>query len=379
MPIYVDVSAAVHHRAGLGRYAESLVRELADQIPERLALFYNQEHGIAPLSGLAHLPSRTVALGYKPWRMLVWMAQIARIPVNRLAPDATLFHATEHLLLPLREVPTILTVHDLIFLRLPEHHKRLNRWYLRWTMPLFCRRADHIIAVSEATRQDILRAYGVPKEKITVIHEAADPRFRPHPADEIERVRSAYGLPPRFLLYVGTIEPRKNLAQLLEAWTPLYLAGECPPLVIVGKAGWLSEPFFAALASSEARDGVLLAGYVPDADLPAIYTAAEAFVWPSLYEGFGLPPLEAMACGTPVVCSDVSSMPEIVDDAAMMFSPSEPQMLRQCLRRISKDVALREDLRRRGFDRAAQFSWAETAAETAALYERVLRGYPDSA
>jgi glycosyltransferase involved in cell wall biosynthesis len=376
MPIYVDVSAAVHHRAGLGRYAESLVRALAERIPEQLALFYNQEHGIDPLSGLAHLRSRTVSLGYKPWRMLVWLGQIARIPFNRLAPDATLFHATEHLLLPLRKVPTVLTVHDLIFRELPEHHKRLNRWYLRWAMPLFCRRADHIIAVSEATRQDILRAYGVPKQKITVIHEAADPRFRPQSASEIDRVRSAYGLPPRYLLYVGTIEPRKNLEQLLAAWAPLYLAGECPALVIVGKAGWLSEPFFAALASSEARDGVLLTGYVPDVDLPAIYTAAEAFVWPSLYEGFGLPPLEAMACGTPVVCSNVSSMPEIVGKAALRVSPAEPQMLSQCLRRISSDRALREDLRQRGFDRAAQFSWAETAAQTVALYRRVLRDEP---
>ena len=157
MPIYLDVSAAVHHRAGLSRYAESLAHALAALLPGQLALFYNAEQGIEPLAGLAGLPASTIALGYKPWRMLVWAGQLARIGFNRLTPGATLFHATEHLLLPLRGVPTVLTVHDLIFRRLPEHHKPLNRWYLNLSLPLYCRRATHIIAVSAQTRQDPIR------------------------------------------------------------------------------------------------------------------------------------------------------------------------------------------------------------------------------
>ena len=179
MSIYVDVSAAVHRRAGLGRYAENLARALLELIPDELAFFYNAEHGIEPLAGLENIPSRTVALGYKPWRMLVWLGQAAGAGFNRLVPGASLFHATEHLLPPLHGVPGVLTVHDLIFRHLPEHHKRLNRWYLNLTMPLFCRRAAHVIAISQATRRDLIAAYGVPEDKISVIYEAADPSLLP--------------------------------------------------------------------------------------------------------------------------------------------------------------------------------------------------------
>lgn len=371
MTIYVDISAAVHRRAGLGRYAESLVRALAAPIRDELALFYNRERGVEPLKGLPPLPTSTVAMGYKPWRMLVWLGQLGRVSFNRLLPGATLFHATEHLMMPLRGIPTVLTVHDLIFRQLPEHHKPLNRWYLNWTMPLYCRRADHIIAVSEATRRDLIAAYDLPAEKITVVHEAASPRFTPQSLAAHAQARTRYTLPEAYLLYVGTIEPRKNLGRLLAAWAPLHQAGECPPLVLVGKRGWLSEGFFAALEGSPARDGVILTGYVPDEDLPAIYSAATAFVWPSLYEGFGLPPLEAMASGTPVVCSDASSMPEVVGDAALLFNATSEEAIRDALRKIVQDAALREDLRERGTARAQAFSWSRAAEETLDVYERV--------
>ncbi len=372
MTLTLDVSAAVHRRAGLGRYAASLAHTLAELLPDQLALFYNAEEGIEPLEGLEHLPTDTVALGYKPWRMLVWAGQLAGVPFNRLLPGATLFHATEHLLLPLRNVPTVLTVHDLIFRHLPEHHKRLNRWYLNATLPLYCRRADHIIAVSEATRRDLITSYGLPPEKVTVIHEAADPRFSPQPEKALQAVRAHYGLPEQFLLYVGTIEPRKNLLRLLRVWAPLYLAGEVPPLVIVGKRGWLSDDFFAALEESPAREGVILTGYVLDMDLPLLYAAATAFVFPSLYEGFGLPPLEAMSSGTPVACSNVSSLPEVVGDAALCFDPTDDEALAHSLRRIVHDEPLRAELRERGLTRAAIFSWKRAAQETWAIYQRLL-------
>lgn len=372
MKIYVDVSAAVHHRAGLGRYAESLTRALVQQIPEALALFYNREAGVEPLDGLAALRASTVALGYKPWRMAVWLGQIARVPFNRLVPGATLFHATEHLLMPLRGIPTVLTVHDLIFHHLPEHHKPLNRWYLTWTLPLYCRRADHVIAVSEATRQDLLTIYRLPPEKVSVVYEAPAPHFHPALAAEQDRVRSAYGLPDRYLLYVGTIEPRKNLTRLLAAWATLYHAGEAPPLVIVGKRGWLSDGFFAALEASPARDGVIMTGYVDDADLPALYSAAVAFVFPSLYEGFGLPPLEAMACGTPVACAASPPLPEIVGDAALTFNPTDVAAMADALCRIVADADLREELREHGLTRAATFSWDRAAQVTRVVYTRLL-------
>ena len=243
MTIYCDVSAAVHRRAGLGRYAENLARELACLIPDELGLFYNQEQGVRPLDHLAGIPARTVALGYKPWRMLVWAGQLARVGYNGLVPGARLYHATEHLLLPLRGVPTVLTVHDLIFRHLPEHHKRLNRWYLNLTMPLYCRRATRIVAISEATRRDLVTAYGVPGEKITVIYEAAGEHFRPQPREAVAAARVRYGLPERYVLFVGTIEPRKNLSRLLQAFAQAHAAGLSDALVIVGKRGGSTRTF----------------------------------------------------------------------------------------------------------------------------------------
>jgi len=373
MSIYLDVSAAVHRRAGLGRYAESLAHGLAGLIPDQLALFYNAEQGIEPLTGLAGLPSSTVALGYKPWRMLIWAGQLARIGFNRLTPAATLFHATEHLLLPLRDVPTVLTVHDLIFRRYPQHHKPLNRWYLNATMPLYCRRADHIIAVSERSKRDVIEAYGVAPDKITVIYEAADPRFCPQSPEAVAAARARYRLPERYLLFVGTIEPRKNLGRLLQAFERLHAAGLTDALVIVGKRGWLYDDFFAALENSPARQAVIFPGFVPDADLPAVYAGAQALVFPSLFEGFGLPVLEAMACGTPVVCSATSSLPEIAGEAALLVDPTSTETLTDALIRVLRDDALAAALRERGWIQAGRFTWQETARRTLDLYRALIK------
>ncbi len=375
MTIYVDLSAAVHRRAGLGRYAESLTRALEPRVPGRLGVFYNRERGVEPPAGLEHLPSRTVALSYKSWRMLVWLGQLASGGFDRLLPGAELFHATEHLLLPLRGIPTVLTVHDLIFEHLPEHHKPLNRWYLRLAMPLYCRRATRIVAVSCQTRRDLVERYRIPADKITVVMEAAAPHFRPSAAEALASVRSRYGLPERYLLYVGTIEARKNLTRLLQAWEGLYRAGAAPPLVIAGKRGWLDEDFFAALHASTERDGVVLTGYVRDEDLPALYTAAETLVLPSLYEGFGLPILEAMSCGTPVACSNTSSLPEVAGDAAVFFEPADTQAIAAALEHVLSRPALRAELSERGLKRAAAFSWETTARETLAVYDAAVASF----
>jgi glycosyltransferase involved in cell wall biosynthesis len=372
MTIYVDVSAAVHRRAGLGRYAESLARALVAADPSRYALFFNRERLAEPLSGLASVPQRTVSLGYKPWRMMVWIGQLGRIGFDRLLPGAQLFHATEHLLMPLRDVPSVLTVHDLIFRHLPDHHKRLNRWYLNATMPLFCRRASHIIAVSEYTRRDLIEGYGLSPASITVVHEAADAKFRPQPAEAVEAVRIRYGLPERYLLFVGTIEPRKNLSRLVDAFDILRSEGLTDGLVIAGRLGWLYQGLLEHLKGSPARSRVLLTGYVPGGDLPALYAGAQALVLPSLYEGFGLPVLEAMACGTPVACSETSSMPEVAGGAALLFEPTRTEGIVDAVREILSDRALQADLRRQGLVRAREFSWERAAEETAAVYSSVL-------
>ncbi|MCX6030230.1 MAG: glycosyltransferase family 1 protein [Chloroflexi bacterium] len=373
MTIYFDISAAVHRRAGLGRYAESLARELRPLLGDRLAFFYNREQGVEPLVGMEDVPSRSIALGYKPWRMLVWAGQAAHVGFNRLIPGAELFHATEHLLLPLRGVPTVLTVHDLIFRRLPQHHKPLNRWYLNLTLPLFCRRATHVIAVSEQTRRDLIAAYRLPPEKITVIQEAADPRFGPQPPEAVTAVRARFGLPDRYVLFVSTIEPRKNLIRLLAAFERVHAAGLTDALVIVGKRGWLYDDFFAALERSPARQAVIFPGYVPDADLPAVYAGSQVFAFPSLFEGFGLPVLEAMACGAPVICSNTSSLPEVAGDAALLVDPLDVDALTDALHRLLADPDLHADLARRGLAQAARFSWAQTAMKTLAVYRRLLQ------
>jgi glycosyltransferase involved in cell wall biosynthesis len=372
MAIYIDISAAVHGRAGLGRYAESLARALVQEDPKQFAFFYNRDQGTSPLAGLENVPTRTVRAGYKPWRMAVWLGQFLGLGFERLVPEAELYHATEHLLLPLKRVPTVLTVHDLIYHLFPEHHKPLNYWFLNRAMPLFVQRAKAVIAVSESTKQDLIRCYGVHPDKITVVHEAAAPHFRPASPEAIAAVRARYGLPEGFILTVGTIEPRKNLPRLLDALQRLRQGGDDARLVVVGSKGWLYQGFFGHLEELQLRDAVLLLGYVPDADLPAVYSAAKVFVLPSLYEGFGLSVLEAMACGTAVVCSRASSLPEVGGDAAHYFDPADVEEMAGAIGTVWHDEALRAEMGRRGLAQAAQFSWARAAEETMAVYQRAM-------
>lgn len=372
MAIYVDVSAAVHRRAGLGRYAESLVRALVQQFPDRWALFYNRDRSCHPLAGLEHLPVRTVSAGYKPWRMAVHAGQVLGIGFDRLLPEGQLFHATEHLLPCLHGMPTVLTVHDLIYHLFPEHHKPLNYHFLKWAMPLYCRRADAIIAISQSTRRDLIVHYGVDPTKITVVYEAAAPHFRPSQLGQISHVRTKYGLPERFVLHVGTLEPRKNLVRLLEAIHTLRNAGTDVRLVLVGARGWLFEGFFRRLDELALRDAVQLLGYVSDEDLPAVYGAATAGVLPSVYEGFGLPVLEAMACGTPVACSRAASLPELGGEVARYFDPLSAEDMASVLYVLWTDEALRQEMIQQGLEWVAQFSWTRAAAETMAVYERLV-------
>jgi glycosyltransferase involved in cell wall biosynthesis len=243
-------------------------------------------------------------------------------------------------------------------------------------MPLFCRRATHIIAVSEQSKRDVGDAYGIVPGKVTVIHEAADPRFRPQAAEAVAAVRARYGLPGRYLLFVSTIEPRKNLPRLLEAFERVHAAGLTDALVIVGKRGWLYEDFFAALERSPVREAVLLPGFVPDVDLPAVYAGAQALAFPSLYEGFGLPVLEAMACGTPVVCSNTSSLPEVAGDAALLVDPGDTDAIAEALGCLLTDPGLSQELRARGLEQAGRFSWHRAACETLDVYRRLVPGLP---
>ena len=377
MSIYVDVSAAAHGRAGLGRYAANLVRSLLKlddgrQHAHSFALFYNRDRTTRPVDGLEAVPTRTVSAGYKPWRMAVWLGQLTRADFGRLIPGAELFHATEHLLMPLRDVPTVLTVHDLIYHLFPQYHKRLNYTYLNAAMPVYVQRADAVITISESSKKDLVRLYGVDPQKVTVIYEAASAHLKPAARVDVDRVRQRYGLPESFVVTVGTIEPRKNLSRLLDALMIARRSGHDVGLVIVGSKGWLYEGFYRKLEQHEGREHVLVTGYLPDEDLAAVYSAAQLCVVPSLYEGFGLPILEAMACGTPVACSNVSSLPELGGAAALYFDPYDAQEMAACIGQLAGQPALREDLRAKGMAQAARFSWERTARETLDVYEKVL-------
>ena len=370
--IYIDVSAAVHSKAGLGRYSESLAQAIVNTQPDHFSLFYNRgRDGVLPET-LQGIPRRQVSLGYKPWRMAVLLGQMARVGFNRLAPDATLFHSTEHLLLPLRNVPTILTVHDLIYKLYPDYHKKLNYVYLNRAMPLFCRRAGAIIAVSEATKRDIVSYYGTDPAKIHVVYEAAAGHFRPPARDEIARVRQQYQLPARFLLHLGTIEPRKNLERLVDVFMALYDQDKNLGLILAGAKGWLYDDFFARIKDDGLESVVRPLGWVPDEDLPALIGAASLAVQPSLYEGFGLPILEHMACGQVVVASNSASHPEVGGKAAVYFPPTESFEMAKAIAQLLNNKNEYARRRMAGLKQAKKFSWSRAAAETIAIYNQQL-------
>ncbi len=374
MRVSIDVSPAVNGKAGLGRYAASLTAALAAQHPAEVHLFANVTPGGQWPAELATLPRTSVRAGYKFWRLAVLMGHLSGAAWDRLLPHPVIFHATEHLLIPLRSVRTVLTVHDLIYRLFPQHHKRLNYWYLNLAMPLYVHRADHIITVSEATKRDLMRLYGTPEHKITVVYEAAAPCFAPPPPARIAETRRRYGLPDRYLLTVGTIEPRKNLARLVEALAALRRDDPALRLVVVGARGWLTGSFERAIEQFGQQEAVICLGYVPDDDLPALYAGATVSVLASLYEGFGLPVLEAMACGAPVACSATSSVGEVAGQAALTFDPEDGEAIVATLRRLLADADLREVLRQRGLARAAEFSWQRAARETWEVYERMQTG-----
>jgi glycosyltransferase involved in cell wall biosynthesis len=269
-------------------------------------------------------------------------------------------------------VKTVFTLHDLIFRFYPEMHKPLNRWFLTLMMPRFLQAADAVVAVSECTKRDAVQTYGLDEAKIRVIYEGVNPRFRRSPPDVISAVRRKYDLPARFILSVGTIEPRKNLTSLLEAYRALRDGGSEFKLVIVGKKGWLYEGFFRKLYELGLEQEVIFPGFVPDEDLPAVYSAAGLFVFPSLYEGFGLPVLEALACGVPVISSNTSSLPEVTGEAALLVDPKSVEALTRAMRDVLDNKELRDELRAKGPRQAAKFTWEATARSTWGVYRDVL-------
>ncbi len=275
-------------------------------------------------------------------------------------------------------VPTVITAHDLIFLRYPERYPAAKRLYLTLLSTWSLRHTRHIIAVSEATRRDIVARLGVPAGRVRVVPNGVDPaRFAPQPPEAVAAFRAAHDLPARMILYVGTLEPRKNIPALLRAYAAARPGlGDDAGLVIAGGKGWFYDEIFQAARALGLDSGpaaVRFPGYVPDADLPLWYNSATVFVYPSLYEGFGLPALEAMACGTPVIASDRSAIPEVVGDAGLLVDPTDAGALSAALQAVLGDPDRAARLAAAGPRRARGYTWAATAAATMAVYRAAAR------
>lgn len=373
MRVRLDLTPTVQRHAGVGRYAEELARALLRLESEvDVCLFYTDRLGRHPADPLCTLPGKSVRWDNKPWRLSALLSQYTWVPMDSLVGDADIFHATDHLLPRLRSMRSVFTLHDLSFLTCPETHLPANRWFLRIAVPVFVRRADAVICISEHTRRDAVQHYGLDETKVFVVPEGVDDRFRPVSDEQVAAIRARYSLPEDYILFVGTIEPRKNLIALLEAFRALRSEGREERLVIVGRKGWLHGATFARVRELGLEGEVQFPGYVADEDLPALYRAASVFAFPSLYEGFGLPPLEAMSCGTPVVCSDSSSLPEVCGDAAILVAPRDIRGLTGALRRVLDDTALQRDLRERGVRQAAKFSWRHAATSTVSIYRTII-------
>jgi alpha-1,3-rhamnosyl/mannosyltransferase len=370
----LDLRTATAHFPGIGRYVVNLARAMVPLLEEdeRLILLRDPARPSPwDVTALAGERVEIVDVSCSPFSLRQQWA----IPsiLRRLRAD--LYHSPYYLMPYRPGVPTLLTVYDLIPLLFPEHVSRRARWLFRRTMSLALRSAAHVVAIPQNTRSDLQRVFSLRPEKTTFVPLAPDPAFFPRTPAEIAAIRRKYDLPETFVLYVGSNKPHKNLVRLVEAWSHLTQYEIRFTLVITGI--WDPRyPQARQLAEARGLENVRWLGPVPEADLPALYSAAAVFVFPSLYEGFGLPVLEAMACGAPVACSDTSSLPEVVGDAALTFFPTDPYAIAGALSRLLQDADLRADLRERGLRQAARFSWRRTAEETLALYRHIVRASP---
>lgn len=357
---------------GIGTYVRNLLRHLSriDQRTEYVLLCRAADcAGIEELGeNFRAVPESAPAYSIR---------EQLRIPMDLRREGIDLFHAPHYVLPPLTPCRSIVTIHDCIHLRFPQYlPNRLAYAYARSSLWVATHRSNRVLTVSEASKRDILRYFRVPESKINVIPNAIDERFGEVPsADEVLRVRERYQLNDPFVLYAGNIKPHKNLERLIEAFHTLRRGGlDTVKLLIIGDEISKYATLRRAVHKYKLHKHVRFFGFVPDKTLAVLYRLAGVFVFPSLYEGFGLPPLEAMASGTPVITSNVSSLPEVVGDAALLIDPYEADAIAQAMRRVLTDAALREDLRQRGLQRVKEFSWERSVRRVHAIYQEVIAG-----
>jgi len=357
------------HDYGIGTYVRNVLKQLArqDQVNEYVVICRLADSGLAAELG----PNFTaVPDDSRPYSV----AEQVSVPLDLRRHKVDLFHEPHYVLSPFVPCPAVVTIHDCIHLRFPQYlPNKLAHAYARTFLWIATHLADRIITVSEASKRDILQYFSIPPEKIEVIYNGIDERFWIPPGDEdMERVRQRYQLTDPFILYAGNIRPHKNLERLIDAFQQLRREGfDQLKLLIIGDEISKYATLRRAVHRHKLHKHVRFLGFVPDQTLAALYRLAAVFVFPSLYEGFGLPPLEAMASGTPVVTSNVSSLPEVAGDAALLVDPYDTEAIAGAVRMVLTDEALRADLRARGLARAREFSWSRAAERVKQIYAEV--------
>lgn len=355
MRIAIDTQTTLGQKSGFGFYVKNLVDALAkvDHQNEYFLVRPSTEKDFST-------PKRLL------WDQVIFPNRARRFKVNLLHQPC--FSAPL-----LYRGKVIVTCHDLISVFFPENLPLASRFFYSQWEPFSYRKAAKIIAISEHTKKDLMAFLKIPEEKIRVIHLAASRDFRPIKSKKtLKKIQKKYRTGPNYILDVGTLEPRKNLSFLVRAYALAVREGADVKLVITGKKGWYFEGLFKLVDDLNLKDKIIFTGYVAENDLPALYSGAKAFVFPSLYEGFGLPPLEAMACGTPVISSNTSSMPEVIGQAGILISPKDERVWAQNILKILRDKGLARTLSQMGLRQAKKFSWEEAARKTIAVYKEVI-------
>ncbi len=356
----IDIDASrvtVQQRTGTERYSYELIAAL-DRIAPADVQFRLYING-----GRERLPPLSERAVARDLRLPRLWTHLRLGPASWRARPSVLFVPAH--VVPLLHPPTVVTIHDVGYRVFPETHTARRRLELELSTRWSLRAARHVITISHASKRDLVAWYGADPARITVTHLGLSAGFTPPPPPRLRDTLARYRLAQRpYLLYTGTIQPRKNLLRAIDALALTLAAGYDLDLAIAGKRGWLSAPIERRAGERGIAQRVHFLGYVPDADLPALMAGAFAFLFPSLYEGFGMPVLEAMACGAPVITSDSSSLPEVAGDAALLVDPLDPAAIAAAIQRLSDDPALRADLQRRGLARARQFTWDACARQT---------------
>lgn len=367
--VSLDISSGLAHSAGVSRYALELAKALKIQEQDgaiALSLFHNRQHLSNLPETLASTPRTFAPLSNKMWRAFI-LSNISPPSSWLPARNSDIFHGLD-IIAPHLKIPAVITLHDLTTLLFPNFHTKFNAAYQKIALPLMTRRASRIIADSFSTRRDAISLLGIPEDLIEVVYLGVNHDIF-YPRAEAEQIACQnFGDVGKYILGVGTLEPRKNLRALLQAICTL--GDEAPVLILAGAKGWGESELFKEVERLGLTKKVVFTGFVSEDVLANLYSAASAFVYPSYYEGFGLPVLEAMACGAPVICSNTSSLPEVAGGAGILVSPNDIESLAGAIRLLLSNQDTNKKMRAKSLDQAAKFTWQHTALETIRIYHK---------